>query len=179
LDLRARCAARLRARAQFADVDRIVVRAQARIAREASRWRLHVSLEKWLAARIDEAIDDILEECQDGEPQAASALSLFSEPLGLSAKAMARGCRRFNGLDDEVRTAFFVLVVEGCRLEEACARLELPATLVARLARKGLDAFRNRKAPLAMASHHEPQHDSDPDQNRESSSGSHLKEENS
>ena len=141
LDLRSRCAERLRARAQFVDVDRVLVRSQARIARAAASRRMHIGLEPWLDARIEEAIDDVRDEAGLRSPEPGSVFQLLAQPLGLSAREMARACKRFNALEIEVRRAFFELVVEGLALERAAEHLGRSALEVARDARLGLNAF--------------------------------------
>jgi DNA-directed RNA polymerase specialized sigma24 family protein len=151
LGLRGLCAGRLREQARFADVDRVLVRSQARIAREAPRRRSRPGIAEWLRARIDEALLDVLDGESGEAPEPDSVLALLSEPLGLSPLEMARGCACFNAMAARTRMAFFAVVIDGLTLERATEQLGRPALEVARLARRGLDAFRIGSLPAGAA----------------------------
>lgn len=146
LDLRALAAAGLRRRALLLDTDALLARLQARVARAARQWEGRPGLSAWLLERVDESLDDLLDESLGSRipqtPAPGSALALLAAPLGLSARGMAAGCSRFNALDDATRQAFFTLVLEREGLESGSARLGVAPVELARRARRGLEAFR-------------------------------------
>jgi hypothetical protein len=141
LGLRARVARRARERALLVDVERAALRAIALVAARGPRYRGRPRLDLWLEARIDDALDDLLEE--DRTPGAArhgSAADL-ARRLGLSPAALARGRARFHDLPFDERDAFVRLVIEVDPVEEAARSLGAPGPELARRARRGLVAF--------------------------------------
>lgn len=155
LGLRDRTAERVRERSLLIDVDRAVLRAFALCASAAVAWRGRPPLERWLEERVDEAIDEVLEEedgrLSDQDPAtpdpAAGALpcdpfTLLAAPLGLDPAAMRSACARFNRLADADREVFFALVVEGASLDSVCGERRACAPELARLARHALDVLR-------------------------------------
>ena len=152
LELRARLALRLRERALLFDSERVLLRAFALVAYRAGAWRGRPELERWLAARIDEAIEDALDgDVEPHEPDPAGAppgerrdaFALLAGPLGLEARELRGACARFNRLSASDREAFFLLVIEGASLDAACAERGLPASELARAARRALDVLRD------------------------------------
>ena len=145
LRVRPRVAERVRARWVLVDTDRVHLRALALAARQADRWRGRPALETWLGARVELAIDEILEE-EPGEASPAElpqpgVFEVLASPLGLDPPRLRRLCATFNRLPDPVRRSFFLLVLEGRGVDEV-ARLESGnATEIARRARRALDAF--------------------------------------
>lgn len=80
------------------------------------------ALEAWVRARIDEAIEDLLAEDDDGLFDGQPAVS--SEPfvglarrLKLDPEALADRCRRFNRLEESVRRAFCASLYAGRAVE--------------------------------------------------------------
>lgn len=155
LGLRDRTAQRVRERSVLLDVDRAVLRAFALCASAAVAWRGRPALEHWLAERVDQAIDQVLEE-EDGrlsdqdpaprEPGSGALprdpFTLLAAPLGLDPGAARSACARFNRLEEADREAFFALVVEGTSLDALCGERRTPAPELARRARHALDVLR-------------------------------------
>ena len=153
LELRRRAALRLRERALLLDSERVLLRALALVAYRAGAWRGRPELERWLAARIDEAIESVLDgdgvSCGPGAPDPAApaphrdAFALLAAPLGLEARELRGACARFNRLSPSEREAFFLLVIEGESLDAACAKRAVPASELARAARRALEVLRD------------------------------------
>jgi len=149
---------RLRERNLILDVDRVVLRAFALTASQAAAWRGRPGLEPWLQARVDQAIDQVLEEArarsvadavlaQETVPAssagaAGGSLAFFARPLGLDSDALDRACVRFNLLEAPDREAFFHIAVEGHSLDAACAERGLPISVLACRVRRALDVLR-------------------------------------
>ena len=141
----------LRRHAFLLDADRVVLRAMARCARMAARYRGAPELELWLRERVDEALLDLVREDAEalrrGEPPGAVQLAAFvalARPLGLDPAAMRAACAHFNLLPLAERAAFRALVIEGRSLDElarSAGEAPLSASEVARRARRGLEAL--------------------------------------
>jgi len=147
LELRRLAGERLRERAWLCDADRVFVRAVARCARFAVRYRGQPELKAWLGERVDEALADLLREDleaeradQPPEPEASAAYEDLARPLGLPPAAMRGVCVAFNQLPEPERRAFFALVIESRSLDELARASGEPATEIARRARRALDA---------------------------------------
>jgi len=141
LQVRPRAARRIRARALLLDAERATLRALALIAARAARWRGRPRLDLWLEARVDEALDELLDEERDGPPRAAAPADPIAVRLGLLPEALARGRARFHALALEDRDAFHRLVLEAGSLDETARALGVGAPELARRARRGLLAF--------------------------------------
>ncbi|HVS11670.1 MAG TPA: hypothetical protein VMS76_17515 [Planctomycetota bacterium] len=147
LELRRLAGERLRERAWLCDADRVFLRAVARCARFAVRYRGQPELKAWLGERVDEALADLLREDleaeragQPAEPEASAAYEDLARPLGLAPAAMRGVCVAFNQLPEPERKAFFALVIESRSLDELARASGAPATEIARRARRALDA---------------------------------------
>ncbi len=147
LGLGARVGQRLRERALLLDCERLTLAAFVRVAQRAAART--GQLEAWLAAQIDGAMDQLLEEerCHgDGSWSLSPSVARRSfqglaRSLGLDAGAMDRACRRFHQLELPVREAFFLLVVEGRSFDRAALACALPVPQLARLARQAMQVF--------------------------------------
>jgi len=149
-------AERLRARAYVLDADRVLLRALARCARFALRYRGQPELEAWLSERVDEALLDLqredLEAERSGRPAEPHELAAFEDlasPLGLEPAAMRGVCVRFNLLAEGERRAFFALALEGRSLDLLAREWNDSATEIARRARRALEALLASSAPPA------------------------------
>jgi DNA-directed RNA polymerase specialized sigma24 family protein len=138
LGLRARVARALERQALLLDPDRVLLRATARIARFAPRYRGQPELEPWLEGMIDDALADMLEADEEGEGEPAGAWGEFARPLGLAVDQLARACQAFNRLPLEERRAFRALVLEGRSLDECATRMGRSAAECARSVRRVL-----------------------------------------
>jgi len=118
LGLRARVARRLRERALFGDGDRVHLSALASCARHAGRRPAGKSLDAWLNAQVDAAIDEHTRDLARPDQGRASAVSDLARPLELDADALRVLCQRFNALPSAERRAFVAVVLEGTRGEE-------------------------------------------------------------
>jgi len=151
LELRGRVTARLRERALLCDAERVILRALALVAQQARAADTASDVEDWLAERVDEGIEQSLDEDQglwnETAPARSSPWRVFAAPLGLDAAALREGCARFNGLALEQREAFFLLVMDGASGDEACRARGISLSELARRARAGLDVLRSAVAP--------------------------------
>lgn len=135
---------RLRVRAYLLDADRVFLRAAARCARMAGRYRGDPPLAAWLAERVDEALLELVEEelealaggCESGPDQAV--FESLARPLGLDPGRTRRACAVHNGLDEELRRAFREVVLEGRDLDGLARAGGRSATAIARAARRAL-----------------------------------------
>jgi len=140
LRLRARAGQRLEAQALLLDADRVFLRSLALCSRAAVRWRGQPGIEEWLGERIDEALQQLLEE--SGEPPAPQgAFESLAAPLGLDPRALGRACARFHRLPFADRRAFFDFVLHARSLDELARANGESATEYARRARRGFDAL--------------------------------------
>ena len=115
LDLRARVARALERRALVLDAERAFLRAVARTARLAQRYRGEPALGTWLDQRVDEALDQLLGEDRQGELlQAPSgACPSLCRPLGFEPCDARRILTALNSRPLAERRAFWELVVAG------------------------------------------------------------------
>ncbi len=146
LDVRRHVTALLRARSYLLDADRVYLRAVARCARFALRYRGQPGLETWLSERVEEALLDLLHEDLEAERRkelpgdvALAGLEDLARPLGLDPGRMRAVCVAFNHRPEPERRAFFALVIEGRSLD-GLTRGEGSAAHVARRARLVLTA---------------------------------------
>jgi DNA-directed RNA polymerase specialized sigma24 family protein len=146
LGLRRCVASVLRRRSYLFDADRVHLRAMARCARFATRYRGQPPLGTWLGERVEEALLDLLHEDLEGErrgqPLGSFERSGFEDlagPLGLDPERMRAVCVAFNHRPEVERRAFFALVIEGRTLDEVASE-QASAPQVARRARRVLEA---------------------------------------
>ena len=99
---------------------RVFLRSLARTSFEAKKFRRSMPLERWLEARIAEALVELMEEQAESERRAdpldASERAFYRElarRLSLPPKRGRAACVGLNAEPLEVRHAFFALVVEG------------------------------------------------------------------
>jgi hypothetical protein len=128
LEVRARCKEQLHRRAFLVSLDRLQLRAVARIAYAAPRWRGEPPLGPWLVERIEHSMKELMDE--DGEavlsgipdPEAADERYAFlTSILGIEPQLGQQACVAFNAQPDPVRKAFFAVVVEGQRFNRYVA----------------------------------------------------------
>lgn len=140
LRLRMLAADRITAAARLVDVDRVVVRAMARISHGAA---LHgpPASEAWLVAEMEHAIEDIVD-AGVVEPGAAGPfLRALAPGAGVGRDALVRSCAAFNRRSQEERVAFWSLMLAAEPLEEAARRQQTSPTELARRSRKVLTAI--------------------------------------
>lgn len=127
LDLRARCALRVRSQAVLLDVDRLHLRTMAHVARHAPAYTGSPPIDAWLGEQIRKATQELLQE--DAELVASGAipeapaderLLLIANTFGIDSALMGRCCVAFNRTAYEARTAFYGLVLDGKDLEAWC-----------------------------------------------------------
>jgi len=157
LELEARCRAKLQESALLLDLSRLHLRALARVAHRAPHYRGEPPLGEWLTDRIEDSIQDLLEEDRDAErlgtlPQTPvdHRYRFVSELLGLEVSLARRTCVAFNDLPSEVRCAWFAVAVLGKSVnryvaeghgppEEVKAHVKRALTEIAKAARPRLD----------------------------------------
>jgi hypothetical protein len=120
LEIEARCRERILEQALLLALQRVHLRAVARIAHCAPRYRGSPRLDVWLDACIDESLQDLVEEDREEEISGLPPtepwdprFAFVSETLGLEPALARRACVRFNMLPDEVRRAYFAIAIEG------------------------------------------------------------------
>lgn len=141
LQLRARAGFRLEAQALFLDADRVFLRVLALVSRAAVRYRGNPEPGEWLDARIDEAVEELLEESETPPASARGAFETLAGPLGLDPAALQRACARFHKLPFVERRAFFDLVLYSRSLDDLARASGESATEIARRARRGLEVL--------------------------------------
>lgn len=142
------CEERLRVRAILLDEHRLTMRAMARTAYLAPRYRGEPPLPEWLAARVDEAIQQLVDEDLADELRRVPVeepwderYSFLAEAIGAKASVARTLCVRFNGLADEVRHAFHNVAIQGKSLHRYVAEGHGPPARVKELLRRAAEAF--------------------------------------
>jgi hypothetical protein len=148
LELRSRVARALERRALVLDAERAFLRALARTARLAQRYRGEPALGTWLDQRVDEALLELVREDQEAErSEAAPAVSAsLCRPLGLEPRAARRILTALNSRPLAERRAFCELVVAG-RAFDGLGPQAVPTARLAR--RRGLRG--RRRVPARRA----------------------------
>lgn len=148
LRVREQVAVRLRETCRLLDGERVALRAMARVARFAPRYRGRPSFEDWLKERCDEAIADLMDEEREflfhprrAPRQSDSALHVLAEPLGIDPKDARRACVALNSRSFEERDAFFALVLEAGSLDQIARERGTDPTTIAKRARRALLAI--------------------------------------
>jgi len=128
LNIHERCMQRMRSRAVLVSLDRLALRAMARIARFAMKYRGLPELELWIRAQIDDSIEDLIVEDREAERACIPSTSsengpygFVSEALGVEPALARRVCVVFNNLADVERRAFWAVVMEGKPIERCAA----------------------------------------------------------
>ena len=132
----------MRTRHLLLDPDRVHLRALAVVASSAGRLRAEARLGAWLEARVDQAIDELLERSSSDTSPATGAWADLADPLGLEPRAARAACARLNRLPDAERELFFRVVLERRSLDELARTSGRSLTEIARLARCALDSVR-------------------------------------
>ncbi len=148
LGIRQRCAERVRERCHLVFFDSLTLRTAARIAHAGVRYRGQVPFDRWVRDRIDEAIQDLLEEEHEAERSGVPASEpwethyvFISELLGVEPGMTRRGCIRFNNLEHPVREVFFALCVDAITLNRYVAEGNGPPERVKGLLRQAYRAL--------------------------------------
>lgn len=140
LRLRPLAADRITAAARVVDVDRVIVRAMARISHGAALLG-PPSSEDWLIEEMDRSIEDVVEAGCKGADGAVPFLEALASGAGLSPDALIRCSRAFNRRSLEERVAFWCLMVASESLDEAAQRHGTSPTEFARRSRRVLTAM--------------------------------------
>jgi len=123
LGLRPRVVDALRRGAWLMDADRVLLRALALCARHGARYRGRPAIDEWLAARVQESIDALLEqEAESTSAPATGAFASLARPLSLSPDELRAACARFHARPREEREAYVSLVLDRRPLEESGAK---------------------------------------------------------
>jgi hypothetical protein len=128
LEVRARCKERLHALALLLSLDRLQLRTLARIAHAASRWDGEPPLRQWVEGRIEYSMKELIEEdaerVRSGIPELGPGegqYAFLAALLGIEPHLGPAACVAFNIQPEEVRRAFFAVVVEGKRVNRYVA----------------------------------------------------------
>lgn len=118
LELGPRCEERVEEAAVFVACDRLRLRAIARVAYAAPRYKGLPKLDVFLAECIDEAIGDLLKEDIEDDRNGVPVnepwdprYAFVSEQVGLDPSLARSACIRFNDLPFDVRRTYFVLAL--------------------------------------------------------------------
>lgn len=145
LRLRERVAESLERQCVLLDGDRVFLRAAARIARFAQRYRGQPDFEPWLRGQIDDAVLDLLEEDESaaasGKLSTDEGLAAIARPLGLDPARMRVVCATFNRMHADERRVFSLLVLHNRSLDDVVKQTGGAATSVARTARRVLETL--------------------------------------
>lgn len=149
LEIEARCMARIEHQARFVDVRRLHLRAVARIAHAAPRYRGEPPLDRWIEERIDASMDDLVtedsEEERSGLPPSQPwdpRYAFLAEALGIEPTLARRACIAFNDQSTEVRRTYFAVVVAKKTIHRYVAEGNGPPEKVKAELQRVLDAIR-------------------------------------
>jgi len=144
LSLRPCIAAVLAERLVLIEPDRVFLRAVARIARFAVRYRGQPEIDVWIRQQIEETVLELLDDDAEADEGVGvfedSGIGDLARPLGIESSRARAACDAFNRLTLEERSAFHALVLVGRSLDEVAAQTRRGATEIARAARRALDA---------------------------------------
>jgi hypothetical protein len=120
LELAQLCMRRLGDRAYLIDGDRLLLRAVARTAHAAPRWHGKPALDDWLLARVDAAMEDLVEEdagaAYMGMPldeQADGHYAFIALAFAVDTITALGMIASFNSLPEDARLTWHALAVEG------------------------------------------------------------------
>ena len=140
LRLRPAVVEHLRQRYQLLDASRVHLRCLALCAREACRYQGTPSLEEWLLARVNEAVEHVLDEDPPDDSD-DGAWAPLAEPLGLDPGDAREACRVFNHLPMDQRRSFFRLVIEREEPGRVARELGLEFSELLMFARSALECL--------------------------------------
>lgn len=142
------CVAYVERHALLLQFDRLYSRAQLRVAVAAARYEGAPPPADWLAPRVHEAAYELLAEDRDGEAGQeldSSGWSLryniLAAQLGIEPGETRRIAIVFNHLDEEVRRAFFRVVLRGQPVAEYAVAAGIAVMEAQRLVDRGRDAM--------------------------------------
>jgi hypothetical protein len=148
LEIRARCRERLEEEALLLSLHRLHLRALARAAHGAPRYRGSPPLAVWLRTCIDRSIDDLLDEDRDEERSFSLTDGELEHPYAFIADLLqcepelARSaCVAFNALPREDRRTFFAIVIERTPLVRFVAQGNGPPMKVKESLRRAFRAL--------------------------------------
>lgn len=131
LALERHCAEVLERRAQWIDVERLLARAFARVAREAMRYAGEPALAAWLEQCIARSIDELL--AQDAEAARVGeafdpddrVAALLARVVGIPAQHARTAAVALNHLPDVVRRDFGAVMMRGVAIDEHARALSI------------------------------------------------------
>jgi hypothetical protein len=148
LEIRARCREKLEEEGLLLSLDRLHLRALARTAHDAPRYRGSPPLDRWLVSCIEKSIADLLNEDRDDErsslqpPQQAEQHYAFVAAVLQCELELARSaCVAFNALSREDRRTFFAIVVQRVPLARFVAQGNGPPAKVKDALRRAFRAL--------------------------------------
>jgi hypothetical protein len=107
-----------------------------------------------MKARIDEALEDLVEEDREEETSGLPPtipwdprFAFLSEILGLEPALARRACLRFNLLPDDVRRTYFAVVIEGKTMRRYVAEGNGPPSQVREYLKRALGALGQQIGP--------------------------------
>lgn len=127
LDLALRCLLRRDERGVLVAPRRLLVRTIARCAFKGTHYRPDVPIEAWIRERIDESLDELVEEDEWGDRKGLPVedpahYELLTEVLGCDPVLARAVHARFHRLPGPVRRAYFAVAVRGESPQEYAER---------------------------------------------------------
>jgi hypothetical protein len=154
LEIGPRCQERLQTECWLVDLSRLVLRAYARIAYAAPRYRGRPPLDDWLRSRIDQSVVELVREDREEERTGIPAeepwdprYAWVSETLGLEPELARRACIAFNDLPRDVRQTYFAISVEQKSLNRWIAEGNGPPDQVREKLERAFRALSPRPGP--------------------------------
>lgn len=140
LELRARCQARQRERAQLMSLDRLVAKAFALTARAAVNYRDDPPLDAWLAIQVDLALDHALVEDESGGVEDRH-FDFAASVWNVEPEIARQACVVFNALPAAVRGAYWAVVLEGKTIHRYVAEGHGPPQFVKKRVERAITAM--------------------------------------
>lgn len=151
LEIGTRCIEQIRAHALLLSVKQVHLRAVARVAHAAPRYRGTPALPEWLDQRIRESIEEVRRE--ERAVERGGALTELApdhvylhvaSALRIDKECARRACVAFNDLPSSVRHAFYSVVIEGKSVRRYVAEGNGPPSQVRAHLRSASAALRRR-----------------------------------
>jgi hypothetical protein len=154
LEVEARCRERIIEQALMLALHRVHLRAVARIAHRAPRYRGTPGLDEWMKECIDEALRDLVNEDREEELSGLPPsepwdprYAFMSEAIGVEPSLARRACVEFNVLPHEVRRTYFAIGIEGRTIHRYVAEGHGPPSKIQEHLIRALRALGQRAGP--------------------------------
>lgn len=159
VDLGARVLRRMRARAILLDTERLTIAAAARLVLQASDYAGEIPLSDWLDLRVDQAVDELLDEDAfeeaDGTPVENGDVryARLARTLAVDEYTLRRATIVFHRLPHEERAVFWATIVDGQALATYARTTRTPMHLASRRLEQAVTAFCSLGRPAGPEDH--------------------------